>query len=204
MSSDRPHTDHQTLVTQATRGDENAAAVLLEQYLPRVRAFIRLRMNDALRKRESCSDLVQEVCVDLLRAQENFEYRGEAEFRSWLFQAALNKVRERQRFWMSNKRDVRREVKPAVGTDSTRLSQIYLTLGTPSRQIMAEEHMQRLEAAFDELPDHYRQVVTMARVAGLPHEEIAKQLGKTVGATRQILGRALIRLGDLMKEDSTS
>jgi RNA polymerase sigma-70 factor (ECF subfamily) len=194
------NSERESMLSQATRGDGDAVARLLEEYLPRVRAFIRLRMGDGLRARESSSDLVQAVCVDLLHRQENFEYRGEAEFRSWLFQAALNKVRERQRFWLSDKRDVRRDHVDRPSADTVRLSEVYKTFGTPSRQMMVDEHMQRLERAFDQLPEHYQQVVTLARIVGLPHEQIARQIGKTVGATRQILGRALIQLADLIDD----
>lgn len=202
MDSENFNPEHESLLTQATRGDESAIARLLEEYLPRVRGFIRLHMNDGLRARESSSDLVQAVCVDLLRRQEDFEYRGEAEFRSWLFQAALNKVRERQRFWLSNKRDLRRDHVERPSADTVSLGEVYKTFGTPSRQMMAAEHMTRLERAFDQLPEHYREVVTLARIVGLPHDEIAAKIGKSVGATRQILGRALIQLADLL-DDAT-
>ena len=53
---------------------------------------------------------------------------------------------------------------------------------------------ERLQRAFSTLPDEYREVITLARVVGLPHAEIAVKLGKSEGAVRILLHRALARL----------
>ncbi|MCA8957234.1 MAG: sigma-70 family RNA polymerase sigma factor [Planctomycetes bacterium] len=196
--ADEFRSERKAQLEQATRGDPGALGELLEEYVPRVQAFVRLRMGAGLRAHESSVDLVQGVCVDLLRRQEQFEYRGEAEFRSWLFRAALNKIRERQRFWLRDRRDARREQGAPPSADSTRLEEVYRSFATPSQDLMSHEHIARLEAAFDRLPEHYREVITLARVVGLPHDAIAEQMGKSVGAVRQMLGRALLQLAEFM------
>lgn len=195
--------EHQSrmLLTRATAGDERALATLLEEHLPRVRAFVRLRMNQAFRRRESTSDVVQSVCHNLLAQQENFEYQGEPQFRAWLFKAALHKIREKQRFHGRQRRDVMRELpQPETVSADQMLQRAYATMTTPSKNMMAEEHVEQLEGAFDQLPEHYREVVTLARLVGLPHDEIAERTGRSVGAVRQILGRALVKLGELLAE----
>jgi DNA-directed RNA polymerase specialized sigma24 family protein len=48
------------------------------------------------------------------------------------------------------------------------------------------------------LPEHYREVIALARIAELPHREIAAQLGKTEEATRILLYRALAALAKAM------
>lgn len=198
-----PTLDHKTLLEEATRDESHALDKLLAAYLPRIRAFIRLRMDAAVRARECTVDLVQSVCVDLLRKQEGFVYRSDPEFRAWLFQAALHKVKEKQRYHGRQRRDIRREVDPAaINTGGDPLHEVYKTLGTPSRDMMAQEHMAEIEAAFDQLPDEYREVITLARIAGLPHNEIAARLGKSVGAVRQLLGRGLVQLAELLGREA--
>ena len=54
--------DSQQLVQKASRGDARAIDSLLEQHLPRLRAFVRLRMGPEFRAKESASDLVQSSC----------------------------------------------------------------------------------------------------------------------------------------------
>ena len=69
------------LYDSVTSGDARALDSLIVDYLPRLRAFVRARMDVALRRRESCSDLVQSVCRDLLAREDKFEFEGEAQFR---------------------------------------------------------------------------------------------------------------------------
>ncbi len=54
--------------------------------------------------------------------------------------------------------------------------------------------MRGIEAAFDRIAPPDREVIALARIAGLPHAEIAQQLGKSEAAVRTMLKRALVRL----------
>ena len=60
--------------------------------------------------------------------------------------------------------------------------------------------MRRIESAFDQLSETQRQVISLHRIAGLSHPAIAQELGKTPGAVRTILSRALARLSELLDE----
>jgi RNA polymerase sigma-70 factor (ECF subfamily) len=60
------------------------------------------------------------------------------------------------------------------------------------------EDMQQLEAAFARLPEDYRQVLVSSRILGLSHGEIAEEMGRSEGAVRVLLHRALVRLGWLL------
>ena len=66
---------------------------LLERNMPALQAFIRLRMGNALSARESSSDVLQSVCRELIAARGHVHFDGEAAFRSWLYTAALRKIR---------------------------------------------------------------------------------------------------------------
>ncbi len=187
-----------SLLAAATRGDAAAAQALLQGYLTRLRAFVRMRMPADLRARESSLDVVQSVCCELLGELDGFEFRGEADFRGWLFTAALNKLRNKHRFQRQQKRDRSREGALPEGADMDALLASSGLLGTPSQVAIGVETMERLERAFDSLPEHYREVISLARIAGLPHAEIARRLDKTEQATRQLLGRALVQLATTM------
>ena len=94
----------------ARAGDPGAVERLIERYQPRLHAYIRLRLGDRVRAREASMDVVQSVCRELLAAAPAFEFRGEERFRDWLFTAALNKIRDKQRFHGRDKRDAAREL----------------------------------------------------------------------------------------------
>jgi len=190
------------LVQKATRGDRAAIGALLERHLPRLQAFVRLRMGPELRAFESSADLVQSACREVLQHLERYRYRGEDEFRRWLFATALRKVQNRVRYLRAERRAGRRVERPpeasAAGEDA--LAELAQTLATPSRQAMLHEQIERLERPFAALPEHYREVITLARVVGLSHAEIARQMGRSEAATRVLLFRALAALSKAMGE----
>ncbi len=187
----------QSSIESATRGDPAAIDEVLRAYLPRLQRFVSLRLGAQLRTREDTVDIVQSTVRELLEAQ-NFEWRGEVEFRAWLFQAALNKIREKGRYHGAGKRAADREAF-AVSAGSS-LGEAIRDMTTPSRVAMAKEELQRLEGAFAQLTEPQREVLTLARVAGLPHAVIAQRLGKSEVAVRQLLVRAMAALGSALGE----
>lgn len=166
---------------------------LLERYLPRLRAFVRLRVDAAVRQRESCSDLVQSVCRQVLEGAPGFEYRSEEAFRGWLFRTALNKLRERARFHRAQRRHAKHERGEAPPGDDQRLP-AYLRITTPTQAADAHELAERIERAFDRMPEDYREVITLSRIVGLSRSEVAKAMERSEGAVSMLLSRALLEL----------
>lgn len=193
-------TESRRLVEAAGAGDRRAVDTLLARHLTALRAFVRLNAGRRLREREACSDLVQTVCREVLQGAAGFEYRGEAAFRAWLYQTARRKIIDRARFWRSERRTPRREVEldaPArggSGEGEAGLLGCYATFCSPSRDAMAREEQERIEEAFAKLPPDQRKVISLARIAGLPHKEIAAQMDRNENAVRQLLFRALANL----------
>lgn len=180
-------------VQRASQGEAARVRTLLERYLPRLRAFVRLRVDASLRQRESCSDLVQSVCREVLEGGSGFEYRSEEAFRGWLFKAALNKVRERARFHRAQRRAAVRE-EALDPTGEAELRPLYQRITTPTQAAVAHEMAERLERAFDRLSEDHREVITLTRIVGLPRAEVAKAMGRSEGATSMLLSRALLEL----------
>lgn len=191
-SDSRPDAPTQQLVTAAQQGDIDASGALMQRYLPVLRAFVRLRSDGVLRAREADSDLVQTACRQALQNLEQFEWRDEGSFRHWLFALALNKIRNHRNLALANKRDVRREVRGTAADHE--LKSAYGTILTPTGQLQARDEIARVESAIDSLPEAYREVVILSRVVGLNSAQIAERLGKTDGAVRVQLSRALARL----------
>ena len=178
------------LVQAAARGDAEAVRALVEDHLPRLRAFVRLRCGAALRARESASDLVQSACRDVLANLDGFRWEGEAAFRSWLYTAAARKVADRAEYWQAQRRDAARDA-----PDERALLEVYRRSATPSQVAMGRESLERIESAFDELPDDYREAVVLSRVLGLPRAEVARRMGRTEVSVRHLLFRGLAQLG---------
>lgn len=187
--------DAPDLYDRATRGDPNALDALLERYLPHLHAFLSARLGGELRAREGSMDVVQSVCRELLDARDRFDFAGEDRFRAWLFTAALNKVRERHRRLHAGRRDARRE----VGGDAVELDLLPLAFATPSQEAIGAETARAIRAALDELSEDHREVITLARIARLPHPVIAELMDRSEVATRQLLSRAMVQLVGVLR-----
>jgi len=184
---------------RARSADPPALDSLLERVLPGLRTFVRLRISPALRAKESSSDLVQSVCTDLLRNIGKVDFDGEAPFRAWLYTAALNKIREHEKYFQREKRCVAREVR--LGGDATAdpgPPGIGAPGPTPSQHAMAREQAEQLERAFDVLPEDYREVLCLSRLLGLSHREVAARMGRSEIAVRTLLSRAMARLSAVL------
>jgi RNA polymerase sigma-70 factor (ECF subfamily) len=178
-------------------GDSIDMEPLIEEHLPGLRAYVRLRSDRLLRAKESESDLVQSVCREVLEHVDRFQHRSEAGFRQWLYRTAERKIIDRFRYYSAEKRSAAREVAGEdLGIEDSGLLQAYGGLVTPSRDAMAREELHRVENAFERLPADYREIIVMARIVGLPHADIARQLGRTASSVRNALYRGLALLAD--------
>jgi RNA polymerase sigma-70 factor, ECF subfamily len=187
--------DDAELYQRAATGDGASLDALLARYLPQLHAYVHVRLSGDLRSRESSMDVVQSVCRDLLGERGRFDFRGEERFRAWLFTAALNKIRDKHRFHRGAGRDVRRE---QPGTSEFDLL-VARNLLTPSQDVVAAETARQVREVLDELSEDHREVITLARIVGLPHRVIAEVLERSEEATRQLLGRALVQFAMALK-----
>ncbi|MFT7534061.1 MAG: RNA polymerase sigma-70 factor (ECF subfamily) [Hyphomicrobiaceae bacterium] len=186
--------DSVVLAQCASSGDRDAMLQLLERHLPELRAFIRLRTGPNLLARETPDDLVQSVCREVIGNLSGFDYRSEHAFKSWLFLNALHKVQDKARYYAADKR-----TPPRAGTpEDPQMLSGYVSMLSPSRVAIAREDVAQFEAAFDQLSEEHREVITLHRLLGLDHEQIAVRMNRSAPASRVLLHRAIARLGRLL------
>jgi RNA polymerase sigma-70 factor (ECF subfamily) len=200
MSSSGAHDQLARWTEAAARGDRAALEALLVSHLPRLRAFVRLRAGQAARAHEDSSDLVQSVCREILLRADQFRFPSESAFRNWLYTLTLRKIGKRVRHHGAAKRDAglvrARPASDAAGATELSIADCYASFTTPSADLEARERMEQVEAAFDHLTEEQREIVTLAYLVGLSRQEIAAQLGKSEGAVRATLHRALVRISE--------
>jgi RNA polymerase sigma-70 factor (ECF subfamily) len=191
------------LVEDASRGEAPAIEQLLERYLPGLRRYVDRRAGRTVLAKESGSDLVQSVCRELFDdlQSERFEYRGEREFKQWLYRAAMLKLEGRWRHWRAERRDAGRELELDAGASS--FAGVAAS-STPSAHAMQLEDRERLQSSLALLPESYRRIIELAHVEGLSHREIAERLSITETNSRVLLSRALARLATVGARGSSS
>ena len=163
---------------------------------------MRLRMGGELRAHESSADLVQSVCREILEHRERFQHPDREGFRRWLYASAGRKIANRLDYWRAAKRDaagvVPLDAQPGSVTEIDLLA-CYHGFCTASRELQAREEIERIETTFDRLPEHYREVISLARIAGLSHAEIGSATGRSEPAVRKLLSRALAKLAQELR-----
>lgn len=167
---------------------------LLEEHLPTLNAYVRLRTGPALGHKESISDLVQSTCREALQRYERVPSLDDLDFRYWLFALAERKIRNKARHWRAERRDRRREVRTMSAAEERELAAAYGRFHSPSHGVVLSDEYERVERAMNTLPPDYREVILLHHLAGLPHRAIAARMERTEGAVRQLLSKALARL----------
>ena len=190
--------DLDRLLTLARAGDSTARGQLLQLYRSYLALVARLQIGGRLPGKVDPSDVVQEV---FLKAHRNFgQFRGatEAELLSWLRQIltshVLNMVRHhrgRQRRDMRIERDLAGELDRSSRVLDRAL---FAKQMSPSEAACHREQAVLLADALGQLPAHYREVIILRHLEGLPFDEVATQMGRTVDSVNKLWVRALAQL----------
>ena len=164
------------LLIEAAQRDPSRFAELYEGNFERVYAFIVRRVGN----RHTAQDLTSDVFHQALANIGRFEWRG-APFAAWLFRIAANAV-------IDHAQRAARERKLPDPDDPEEIS------------LEEVHHRARLFQLVDELPADQRRVVTMRFAEQQSVREIARQLGRTEGAVKQLQFRGLENLRARMGE----
>ncbi len=194
--------DHDTQILGRLRtGEETALVEFLQINQPALLAFIRSRIGTQLQKKIEPEDILQEASMEALRILPQTDLSTWDPLH-WLFQICERKVIDSHRkFFASQKRDASREAAIPDGTDAAGLANLLAaSMTTPSAAFSRDQKQLRMLAALETLPEDQREVLRMRYLVGLTSKEIAKKIGKTDGATRVKISRALSRLHEMLAE----
>jgi RNA polymerase sigma-70 factor (ECF subfamily) len=176
--------DLQQLLDAALAGSADALAALFAAIRPALLLRARLQLPERLRTKVDESDVAQDA---LLAAHEHFTaFRGTtpAEFLAWLRTIQRNAVGRAVERFTADARCVGREQPlpeaPLPGGENT-----------PSRNAMFNEAAEARERALQGLPEEMRLVIRLRTLEVLPYAEVARRMGRTEAAVRQLHCRAL-------------
>ncbi|WP_372794785.1 RNA polymerase sigma factor [Pontiella sp.] len=167
------------LVLKAQQGDVQAFDQLVERYHSKIYGLT----YNMTSNREDAEDLTQEVFVKAFEALPRF--KGKSSFYTWVYRIAVNKTINYRK---------KRNRKRALSLDSfdqdIKLDDAYHEMtakGSPLRNISLSELQKKLNEALQNLSEKHRTVVVMHDMQGIPHDEIAKVVGASVGTVRSRL-----------------
>jgi RNA polymerase sigma-70 factor (ECF subfamily) len=155
-----------------------------------VRTYSRLVYTQAfalLGDSQEAEDVTQECFLRAFRFR--VRLREPEKFPQWLLTIARNIARDHYRR--------RHPTESLDGSPERSFADEETQL--PLRQIEQKEACSAVTAAIDELPDRYREAITLRYLRGLDYRTICRRLSLSDGALRGILGRALHRLRDALE-----
>jgi RNA polymerase sigma-70 factor (ECF subfamily) len=187
------------LLDRIQRGDGQAAEGLLARHRERLRKMIRSRLDPRLRRRVDPSDVTQEALTEAAQKLGDYARRRPLPFYPWLRQIAWERlVRLHRRHIVASNRSVRREVadEPRLPDESAWALVGSLRAGdmSPSGRAIGRELQARVQEALGSLSAADREVLVLRHVEQLSTKEVAAVLGKSPGAVKLRLLRALRRL----------
>jgi len=172
---------------------------LIVKHQRQIRGIISRRSGPQVLRRTTVNDLYQETVARAIASAATFVYDGDARFLAWMG-TIVRRVVGRALNQQDNKIHtvrIKRTQSTGVGVTDAELPS---TCRSPSSVAAGLERSDRLARALRNLPEHYREVIRLYKLEQLPLREVAARLGRTPGATCQLLQRALQQLREVLTE----
>jgi RNA polymerase sigma-70 factor (ECF subfamily) len=160
------------LLIEAAQEDPARFAELYENNFERVYAYVARRVGD----RAETEDVTSEVFHHALANLRRFEWRG-IPFAAWLFRIAANLISDR---WQRSGREV------ADGSE--------IEVAVSPADIEACERRATIFRLVELLPVEQKRVLVLRFVEEKSLKEVAREIGKTEGAVKQLQFRGLTTL----------
>jgi RNA polymerase sigma-70 factor (ECF subfamily) len=169
--------DHD-LVRRAQTGEEEAFRLLVERHQQRAFRVARQMVPN----REDAHDLAQEAFMRVFRSLERFDFKHE--FTTWLYRIvtnlAIDHLRKRRPVASGSAGDEDEPGLPEPVDESA---------PAPSARLERAELSARVRECIDSLAPHFRSVLALRELEGLPCTEIARIVGATHVTVRWRLHR---------------
>ncbi|MFC3453834.1 RNA polymerase sigma factor ShbA [Amycolatopsis speibonae] len=178
------------LVLAAKTGDPDAVHALLAVLKPVLVRYCRARMGGRDLSYLSADDVAQEVCLAVFKMLPEYEDRG-GSFLYLVRAIAANKVADAFRMVSRDRSDPVAEL-PEAGS----------VRNEPENHVLGVDLGARLGRLVAKLPRVQREVLALRIVVGLTATETAAALGLTPGNVRVKQHRGLVKLRELMQEET--
>jgi RNA polymerase sigma-70 factor, ECF subfamily len=186
----------------ARDGSSEALGQILQAYRPYLLKIASRQMDDALQAKNGASDLVQETFLEAARDFPRFQGQSDVQLRAWLRCLLMHRFSKQGRhFRKTRKRRIDRERRLEDFLSGGEAMSAFADCQTPSQNVSAEEQLDRLRQALQQLPEDYRRVLQLRYQEGLTFEAIGPRMGRTANAVRLLWLRAVERLKQVLRVD---
>lgn len=181
-------TSDEILMAAYQAGSETAFRTLHDRHASSVYGFLVRRVGDAA----IADDLYQETFLRVHRARATWD--PERAFRPWLFGIVHHLLADHLRERARRPEQADAAAVERASTDAGGAPGRAVPSPDPEGAAARRESTEALDRALRALPEDEATVLLLARVEGLPYEEIGPILGRSPAAAKQLAYRALKRL----------
>jgi RNA polymerase sigma-70 factor (ECF subfamily) len=187
MSNPSSSQEDRLLIERFKSGDAGAFDALVDKYSGRAYQIA----YGILGSRQDAEEVAQDVFVRIYRALPKF--RGDSEFTTWMYRIAMNLARNKYRW--NKSRGSQRSVSvdaPLDGSDEPDARRLDVIEGrlSPDEKASLDELEDQALRELDQLPELYRQALTLRNIDELSYEDIADLLGCKLGTIKSRIARA--------------
>lgn len=180
----------ENLMTHFQQGVVEAFDILVDRYSTRLFHFVNKFVKDA----HTAEDVVQDSFIRVYRNRHS--YKPIAKFSTWLYTIAGNLARSEYR------KEKRRKTTPLYSTGPGKEEfelPISADVVDPNRAAESRIHAEQILKALREIPDPFREVVTLRDVQQLSYEEIAEITGLPLGTVKSRIHRGRSQLQEKLR-----
>jgi RNA polymerase sigma-70 factor, ECF subfamily len=183
--------DDKLLLRRSQRGDPEAFAELIKKHEGKIYGVAHHMCSGM---KSEAEDIFQDTFVKAFEKIKQF--RGDADFGTWLYRIALNEC------WQRFRKKERTPVIPLLDTPILQKNGEEIAFDPPDESALPEKLFEQkelkdiMDKALHELPETYRIALVMRDVQGLSNEETAKILGETVASIKSRVHRGRLYLRD--------
>lgn len=181
------------LIKKCKAGDIEAFEKLIQRYEKKVFTIAYRYMGN----KEDADDLAQEALIKVYKSIKKF--RGESLFTTWLYQIVANVCRDALR---KKARKQETSIDSPIITEEGETKREFGD-SSLSPEILAEkaETEHYLQTLISQLKVEYKVVIIMREIQGFSYEEIAEELGCSLGTVKSRLNRARKHLRERIIRD---
>jgi RNA polymerase sigma-70 factor, ECF subfamily len=177
------------LVAACLAGERDAFGIIVERH----RRHVYQLCYRFVGNHEDANDLAQDVFIRAFRGLRTF--KSQSSLGTWLYRIGVNVCLNR----VSIKAPKPESLEPLIAMSDQRVASQE---ESPTDALLRDERAAQVRAAIARLPKKQRATLVLRVYHDLPHEEIAKALGSSVGAVKANFFHALNNLKKLLRETS--
>ena len=176
--------DDARLIERAKRGEVEAFGCLYERYLESIYRYIRTRVAED----RTAEDLTETVFLRSFESISRYKEKG-LRFSAFLYQIARNLLVDHYR---QKEEELPLESADQISVSPSRIDDI----------IVIQDQVDRLRVGLEALPEEYREIIRLRVLLELSTTECAEWIGRSEGAVRVLLHRAMKALKRQVVKDN--